>query len=86
MVPHRAFQFLGRGESSEKTKASFGKNWDRLVELKREYDPTNLFRNTFWPLNEGGRAIEPNLRQPEATFDNVPKSIPTETQKNAGTD
>ena len=85
MVPYHAFQFLGRSESSEKTKASFGKNWDRLVELKRKYDPKNLFRNTFWPLNEEGQTIEPNLREPEATFDNVPKFIPDEVQTNDGT-
>ena len=86
MVPHRKFQFLGRSETVDKTKASFGKNWDRLEELKRKYDPTNLFRNTFWPLNEEGQAVEPNGREPEATFDNVPKSIPSETETTPGTD
>ena len=85
-VPHHTFQFLGRSETAEKTKASFGKNWDRLVELKQKYDPKNLFRNTFWPLNEEGQALEPKLREPEATFDNVPKSIPSETQTDSGID
>ncbi|KAF9649484.1 hypothetical protein BDM02DRAFT_3113707 [Thelephora ganbajun] len=77
--------FLGRGESADKTKASFGKNWDRLVELKRKYDPTNLFRNTFWPLDEEGDVVQPSLREPEATFDHVPKFIPSEMQTDAGT-
>lgn len=80
VVPHHTFQFLGRSETTEKTKASFGKNWDRLVELKRKYDPTNLLRNTFWPLDEAGNDVEPGLREPQATFDHVPKSIPAETQ------
>ena len=84
-IPHHTFQFLGRSDSGDKTKASFGKNWDRLAELKRKYDPKNLFRNTFWPLDEEGRDVEPNLREPEATFDHVPKSIPSETQANVGT-
>ena len=83
VVPHCTFQFLGRSESTEKTKASFGKNWDRLAELKREYDSKNLFRNTFWPLDEEGQAVGPNLREPEATFDHVPKSIPSEVQTDA---
>jgi len=25
-------------------RAALGENWDRLVELKRKYDPTNVFR------------------------------------------
>ena len=35
---------------------------------------------------EGGQAVEPNGREPEATFDNVPKSIPSETETTPGTD
>ena len=85
VVPHNVFQFLGRSDGADKTRACFGKNWDRLVELKQKYDPTNMFRNTFWPLNEEGRAVEPNLREPEATYDHVPKSVPTETRTDVGT-
>ena len=79
------FQFLGRSDSGDKTKACFGKNWDRLVELKQKYDPKNMFCNTFWPLDKEGHVVEPNLREPEATYDHVPKSIPSEEQKDAGT-
>ena len=83
MVSNHIFQFLGRSDNAERTKASFGKNWDRLVELKRKYDPTNLFRNTFWPLDEEGHDVEPGLREPEATYDNV-KFIPGERQEGTG--
>lgn len=38
--------------------ACFGKNWDRLAELKRKYDPQCLFKNNFWPLNKNGEPIE----------------------------
>jgi hypothetical protein len=32
-------------EGSERIKAAFGANYDRLVGLKNKYDPTNLFRH-----------------------------------------
>jgi len=78
--------FLGRSDSAEKIQACFGKSWDRLVELKRKYDPTNLFRNTFWPLDEGGQVVETSRREPEADYDHVPKSlpIPKEAQRDVG--
>jgi hypothetical protein len=41
--------------------ASYGKNWDRLVALKRKYDPTNLFKNNFWPLDKDGKPISDPL-------------------------
>lgn len=34
---------LGTGEE-ERVRAAFGENFDRLVEIKREWDPDNLFR------------------------------------------
>jgi hypothetical protein len=44
--------------------ASFGENWDRLVALKKEYDPTGLFRNTFWPLDKDGHEMDPSEHEP----------------------
>ena len=31
-------------EGEERIKASYKGNYDRLVEIKRKYDPNNLFR------------------------------------------
>jgi FAD/FMN-containing dehydrogenase len=36
--------FPGLGDEPGFGRAAFGDNWDRLVEVKRKYDPTNLFR------------------------------------------
>ncbi|KAF9443992.1 hypothetical protein P691DRAFT_839285 [Macrolepiota fuliginosa MF-IS2] len=56
--------FLGRHEAPSRAKASFGDNWQRLSEIKKEYDPKNLFRNTFWPLNEAGEDVDPRTHEP----------------------
>ena len=44
--------------------ACYGKHWDRLAELKRKYDPSNLFRNNFWPVDKDGTPIAPLYNEP----------------------
>jgi FAD/FMN-containing dehydrogenase len=31
-------------DDSERVRANYGRNFDRLVDIKRKYDPDNLFR------------------------------------------
>lgn len=38
------FNFPGLGEDDSFVRAAFGDRWNRLVEAKKKYDPTNLFR------------------------------------------
>ena len=38
------FNFPGLGDDPNFARSALGDNWDRLVDVKREYDPTNLFR------------------------------------------
>lgn len=56
--------FLGRREPPERVKSCFGDNWSRLCEIKQMYDPDNLFRNTFWPLNAEGEMVEASTHEP----------------------
>lgn len=46
--------------------ASYGENWDRLVELKKRVDPENMFCNTLWPLDAEGNVVDPSEREPPA--------------------
>ena len=59
-----ALNLLGRHKPPEHTKACFRCNWSRLCEVKRFYDPHNLFKNSFWPLNADGEMVEPRMREP----------------------
>ena len=36
---------LETDEGSERIKAAYGGNYERLVGLKKKYDPSNLFRH-----------------------------------------
>jgi len=57
--------FLGRLESPERVLGCYGETWSRLCEIKRKYDPTNVFRSSFWPLNEAGEIVPPQVHEPE---------------------
>ncbi|KZT72357.1 hypothetical protein DAEQUDRAFT_32334 [Daedalea quercina L-15889] len=56
--------FIGRHEPPSRTMACFGKNWTRLAELKRKYDPECFFKNNFWPIDKHGRPIEALSNEP----------------------
>ncbi|KAJ3864737.1 hypothetical protein EV359DRAFT_72860 [Lentinula novae-zelandiae] len=56
--------FLGRHEAPSRTISAFGSNWDRLKELKKTYDPTNVFRNSLWPLDSEGNIVEASTHEP----------------------
>jgi hypothetical protein len=35
---------LSEGEGEERIRGAYGGNYERLVKLKKKYDPTNFFR------------------------------------------
>jgi FAD/FMN-containing dehydrogenase len=49
--------FPGLGDDHEFGRAAFGNHWKRLVEIKRQYDPTNFFRlnQNIRPARAAGR-------------------------------
>ncbi|KAJ8509300.1 hypothetical protein ONZ45_g8515 [Pleurotus djamor] len=61
--------FLGRSESAQRTMSSYGENWGRMKEIKMEYDPKNIFRNSYWPLNAAGEIVHPSLHEPPTPGD-----------------
>lgn len=63
-LPVACLQFLGRHEPAARTQACYGNNFSRLSEIKKKYDPSNVFRNTFWPLDKNGDVVEPQTHEP----------------------
>ena len=41
----RWLNYLGDDQGSDAVRAAYGPNYERLVELKRRYDPENVFRH-----------------------------------------
>lgn len=56
-------QFLGRHEPADRVIGCYGDNWERLVEVKKKYDPTNLFRNSLWPLDTNYERVDPRTHE-----------------------
>ncbi len=48
MQPHAAGKvfpnFLGQDEDAQRVRSAYGENYERLLEVKNRYDPTNFFR------------------------------------------
>ncbi|KAG8980816.1 hypothetical protein FRB90_007463 [Tulasnella sp. 427] len=50
--------FSERKELVTRTIGMYGEeNWQRLIEVKRKYDPKGEIRHCFWPLDEEGRPL-----------------------------
>ncbi|KAG8896502.1 hypothetical protein FRC00_005845 [Tulasnella sp. 408] len=56
--------FSERKELVSRTIGMYGdENWQRLIEVKRKYDPNGEIRHCFWPLNEEGRPLGLDVRE-----------------------
>ena len=44
LVERRWLNYLGDDQGEDAVRAAYGPNYDRLVEVKRKYDPENVFR------------------------------------------
>jgi FAD/FMN-containing dehydrogenase len=59
MSPHAtgtAYVNFMPGDESERVEAAYGANFERLAQIKRRYDPSNLFR-----MNQN---VKPSDRSP----------------------
>jgi hypothetical protein len=56
MTRHDTFQTADEGD--DRIRATYGANFDRLVDVKKRYDLGNLFR-----MNRNIRGTSSNLRQ-----------------------
>jgi hypothetical protein len=45
LTERRWLNYLGDDQGADAIRGAYGPNYDRLVELKRRYDPENVFRN-----------------------------------------
>jgi FAD/FMN-containing dehydrogenase len=45
--------YLSDNEGEDRVQGAYGSNYDRLLQLKAKYDPTNFFR-----MNQNIRAIK----------------------------
>jgi FAD/FMN-containing dehydrogenase len=43
LVARRWLNYLGDDQNDDAIRAAYGPNYDRLVEVKRTYDPQNVF-------------------------------------------
>ena len=43
LAERRWLNYLGDDQGADAVRAAYGPNWDRLVEVKRRYDPENVF-------------------------------------------
>ncbi|THV06641.1 hypothetical protein K435DRAFT_450087 [Dendrothele bispora CBS 962.96] len=69
--------FLGRHEPPSRVISCFGHNWERMKEIKKDYDPTNVFRNSLWPLNQDGEEVDASTHEPPMPegSNNIPNAL-----------